>query len=239
MGATPLTDIHLPDHAVKEIAQADVGEWITNHGVTIKRQWWTDTLTAAGLADTVIGPQITRGDVFRLAPKAGDDPDAALTLLWNSLAWGSGNKLRNNSKRIASVASNPARVGELLMRAAEMSRNSPHEAYELLYPRNRGAIGQLGPAFFTKYLYFAGGGEAGHPCTIIDENVARALHDTCGWQSLPIDGGWGASAYERYCTLLGNWVVVHKDITRRDMIERWLFEEGKRLAPPRKRRGAK
>lgn len=64
-------------------------------------------------------------------------------------------------------------------------------------------LGQLGPAFFTKYLYFAGGGEPHHPCTILDVNVARALQDTCGWSSLPITGGWGSSAFDRYCTLLG------------------------------------
>ena len=73
-------------------------------------------------------------------------------------------------------------------------------------------------------------GAADYPCAILDENVARALHDTCGWKSLPIKGGWHPNAYERYCTRLGMWVDKHEGITRRDMIERWLFEEGKRLA---------
>ncbi len=100
----------------------------------------------------------------------------------------------------------------------------------MLYPRHRGAIPQLGPAFFTKYLYFAGGGDPNHPCTILDINVARALHETCGWTSLPIEGGWHADTYERYCNLLGMWVEQHDGITRRDLIEKWLFEEGKRLA---------
>jgi hypothetical protein len=229
MGATPLDEICLPGHAVSEIARADTDEWITNHSVTVKRGWWTDKLTHAGLADTVVGSNISRGDIFTLAPQADTDPDAALTLLWNALAWGSGNRNRNNTKRIASVARDPRRAGELLMRAAALSHTSPAAAYELLFPGYRGAIGQLGPAFFTKYLYFAGCGEPHHPCTILDENVARALHDTCGWSSLPVKGGWSPSAYERYSTLLRMWAEKHPKITRRDLIERWLFEEGKRL----------
>ncbi|RFZ63006.1 hypothetical protein DE4576_04945 [Mycobacterium marinum] len=83
----------------------------------------------------------------------------------------------------------------------------------------------LGPAFFTKYLYFAGGGQPQHPCAILDANVALALQKTCGWTSLPLKG-WLASAYQRYATLLQMWVDEH---SRRDTLERWLFEEGKRV----------
>lgn len=231
MEATPLTEIHLPDHAVTELAAVDVDEWINNQVIPVDRQWWTDALGANGLRDALVGDTICRGDIFGLAEKAAAAPDATLTLLWNALAWGSGTKPRNNKKRIASVADNPAHACELLMEAAALSRASPAKAYELLYPHHRGAIRQLGPAFFTKYLYFAGGGEPEHPCAILDGNVARALHDTCGWASLPVKrGGWRPSAYDRYCALLGVWVEEHAGIDRRDVIERWLFQEGKRLA---------
>ena len=57
--------------------------------------------------------------------------------------------------------------------------------------------------------------------------MALALQKTCGWMSLPLKG-WLASAYQRYATLLGMWVDEH-DLGRRDSIERWLFEEGKRV----------
>lgn len=238
MEPTTLSEIHLPDRAITEIAGANVDTWITNHTVTLNRQWWTDELTSAGLADTVLGQDISRGEVFALAAGAAVDPDAALTLLWNSLAWGSGKRNRNNGKRIASVAEDTARASGLLMQAAALSRTSPAEAYELLYPHHKTAICQLGPAFFTKYLYFAGGGNPSHPCAILDENVARALRDACGWKSLPVEkAGWYASTYDRYCALLEMWVDEHDGINRRDLIERWLFEEGKRLAPPKTKPG--
>jgi hypothetical protein len=236
MGATPLNEIHLPDHAVAEIAEADIDERITNHTVTVKRGWWTERLTNAQLHDTLVGERISRGEIFALAAAATSDPEHALTLLWNSLAWGSGKQNRNNAKRITSVAAHRTRATELLMKAAELSSTQPRQAYDLLYPRHRGAIPQLGPAFFTKYLYFAGGGDPNHPCTILDINVARALHETCGWTSLPIEGGWHANTYERYRTLLGMWVEQYDGIERRDLIERWLFEEGKHLARKRTNR---
>jgi hypothetical protein len=69
---------------------------------------------------------------------------------------------------------------------------------------------------------------------ILDENVALALQKTCGWTSLPLKG-WLAPAYQRYAILLGMWVDQH-DLGRRDSIERWLFEEGKRVR--RSRSGA-
>lgn len=111
--------------------------------------------------------------------------------------------------------------------SAQLARTDPLGAYDLLYPGNKTAIPDLGPAFFTKYLYFAGAGAADHPCAILDENVALALKQTCGWHSLPTKK-WLATAYERYAALLGRWVDEH-GLRRRDVVERWLFETGKNL----------
>ncbi|MCV7382223.1 hypothetical protein H7K14_00065 [Mycolicibacter longobardus] len=227
MTATPLTDIHLPEQAVAELRSADVAEWIHGHAIPVGRPWWTQTLTAHGFADTLIGETIRRADIFALADTAPETPQAALTLLWNSLAWGSGDKLRNNRARIASIAADRVGAAAVLQQAAALSHTDPQSAYHLLYPRNRTAICNLGPAFFTKYLYFAGGGDPAHPCCILDENVVLALQKTCGWKSLPLRG-WLDSAYQRYATLLGIWVDEHS-LDRPDIIERWLFEEGKRI----------
>ena len=96
-----------------------------------------------------------------------------------------------------------------------------------LYPNNKTALSDLGPAFFTKYLYFAGAGSAVHRCSILDENVAMSLHRTCGWASLPTTN-WLATAYERYALLLDRWIDEYR-LPRRDLVERWLFENGKTL----------
>lgn len=227
MTPTPLTDIHLPGQAVIALRNTDFAEWIHGHAIPIGRPWWTQTLTAYGFADTLVSETIRRADIFDLAAAAPATPQAALTLLWNSLAWGSGDKLRNNRARIVSIAADRDGAAAMLQQAAALSRTDPQGAYHLLYPRNRTAIRNLGPAFFTKYLYFAGGGDPSHPCCILDENVALALQKTCGWKSLPLKG-WLASAYQRYATLLSLWADEHS-LGRPDVIERWLFEEGKRV----------
>jgi hypothetical protein len=152
MTATPLTDIHLPEQALTELRGVDVSEWIHDHAIPVDRPWWTQTLAAHGLDDTLTGETIRRADIFALADAAPDDPAAALTLLWNSLAWGSGDKRRNNKARIAAIAADPAASAALLQQAAALSRTDPPAAYDLLYPRNRTAISDLGPAFFTAGL---------------------------------------------------------------------------------------
>ncbi|MDR7170513.1 hypothetical protein J2W56_004264 [Nocardia kruczakiae] len=93
----------------------------------------------------------------------------------------------------------------------------------MLRPGDRSnAIEFLGPAFFTKYLYFAGGGDPDHPCCILDTRVATTLH-RAGWSSLPTKGSWLASAYQRYNDLLADW-KTRTGAPRRDVIERWLFD---------------
>jgi hypothetical protein len=224
---TPLSDIRLPDRAIAELRSVTVEDYIYNHEADVGRSWWTKTLGDYGFDDTLSGEIICRGDIFALADGAASDPDAALTLLWNALAWGSGSGRRNNKARIVAVAADRDAATGLLQEAARRSRDNPLDAYDLLYPRNKTAISDLGPAFFTKYLYFAGAGSPQHPSSILDENVAHALNQTCGWKTLPLKN-WYATTYERYATLLARWVKKHS-LARRDVIERWLFEEGKRL----------
>jgi hypothetical protein len=224
---TRLSDISLPNRAIDEIRSVTVGDYIDNHAIDVGRPWWTETLRDYGFDDTLSGETIRRADIFATADAAAGAPDAALTLLWNALAWGSGSGRRNNKARIAAVAANREAATGLLQEAAQRSRDKPLDAYDLLYPGNKTAISDLGPAFFTKYLYFAGAGSPQHPCSILDENVAYALNRTCGWTTLPLKN-WYATTYERYAQLVARWVDEHK-FGRHDLIERWLFEEGKRL----------
>ena len=49
--------------------------------------------------------------------------------------------------------------------------------------------------------------------------------------SLPInEGNWLATAYERYAILMDRWVDQHQ-LPRHDLVERWLFENGKTIKP--------
>ncbi|WP_433759515.1 hypothetical protein [Nocardia sp. CA-135398] len=204
MSATDLSTLGVPVELREFIAGIDVPAYIHAHRVGVDHRWWAREFAAQGLPDVLLASPIARGDLFGLAQDAAADSEGALRLLWNAVVWGSGTNLRH-ARGITAVAGERGGVGELLCSAARLSGARPGEAYALLRPGDRrNAIGSLGPSFFTKFLYFAGGGNPDHPCCILDQRVATVLH-RAGWTSLPTRGPWLASAYQRYNDLLHRW----------------------------------
>ena len=65
MTATPLTDIQLPEQALTELRNVDADEWIHGHAIPVGRPWWTQTLAAHGLEDTLTGETIRRDSIER------------------------------------------------------------------------------------------------------------------------------------------------------------------------------
>lgn len=169
---------------------------------------------------------IAREDIFQLGPIK--DADSALRVLWFALAWGSGKKVRLSHKRLSSIHDNPQCVDQLVA-AASYATSSPQAAYEVLHRNGKSLIKYLGPAFFTKYLYFAGRGAASHPSLILDSRVASALRHRHGWKTLGTRGNWPSDTYARYCDLLQRWAAEESERIGReiaaDEIERFLFDE--------------
>ena len=196
MTMTDLAPLTLPEWAVPTAPRQQA---VKEHSIRIQAEWWRTELDRRGLpGDRPTGPTLTRAEVW--AP-AGD----VFTLLWRTLAWGAGSHLRQNARRLDSIAADVPAAEAVLTEAAEASRQDPARAFELLRPGRLNRFRSLGPSFFTKFLYFAGGGAPDHPCLILDRVVATALRDHCGWDSLHRTGPWPAVTYERYCTLLARW----------------------------------
>lgn len=151
------------------------------------------------------------------------------TLLWLPLAWGSGRSLRHNCQRLDSIQADVSRAADLLTQAADESRRDHARAYALLRRARHNQLRGLGPSFFTKFLYFAGGGAPEHPNLILDRVVATALHDHGGWTSLDRVGPWPPETYERYCVLLARWAKEHGCAP--DQLEHALFTGERRGAP--------
>lgn len=165
---TDLSGLVLPGWAVPTRPRQAAVE---GHIVRIREQWWREAITSRGLPGAPpVGATLTRAQVWS---PAGD----VFTLLWRTLAWGSGGQLRLNTRRLNSIAADVPRAEKLLTTAAETSRHDPAGAYAVLRPGARNAIPSLGSSFLTKFLYFAGGGAPDHPCLILDRVVATALHD--------------------------------------------------------------
>lgn len=185
--------------------------------------WWNTELGRAGVTSGPVSvdpngsgaSRLTRASLFRLAGRlsSSSEPEENLNFVWHVLAWGSGRSRRNNRARIASLSAE--KNADLLSTALEHARaGRTAEAYACLIRRGGGKIDRLGPAFFTKLLYFAGAGEASHPCLILDARVAASLH-AAGWSGLrrtrTRGGGWSYSynwhtaTYVAYCDLLRRW----------------------------------
>lgn len=88
----------------------------------------------------------------------------------------------------------------------------------------------LGPAFFTKVLYFAGGGNPAHPCIIVDDRVLATLRAASGPKDKRFNYRYGypVSTYESAVNLMQEWAsTAAADLGREvaaDEVERWAFE---------------
>ncbi len=239
-----LSTLLLPVVARQQLANTTRQTKIFDHFIPMRPAWWATALTARSLpggpvvADTSDEgkrrsadgrPAISRAQLFGLAAQATSDDSGvgALRLLWHTLAWGTGTGERNNNRRLDAVALDPAGAAKILREAGQLAATDPEAAFARLRPGRRNVVSSLGPAFFTKYLYFSGAGEANHRSLILDARVATALNERCGWKTLDRQGPWPAVTYARYCKLLADWAREAKTDNRTlaaDELERWLFE---------------
>jgi hypothetical protein len=210
MPRTPMTDtIRLPLPPWLSVSSRDM---LAEQRVEVSSRWWEERLNARGLPGgplrvqrDEVGEFLTRADVWKVGSAGLDHDEDVLSLLWHALAWGAGIKsVRNEERRMDAVAADPAHAADLLRQAAALAPENPQSAYTVLHPRGTGVIRQLGPAFGTKFLYFAGQGVAEHPSVILDKRAATALAQA-GWSSLRLAGGWPPMTYGRYCILAQRW----------------------------------
>lgn len=230
---TNLTSLVLPLPCQAALALPRA-ERVHAHVVPVPVAWWNAELSARHLPggplmtamDGAGHSVISRATLFSVAAGPMDTDDDVLRLLWHVLAWGSGSKVRNNRRRLDSIRTSTSAAVSALREAASLAGVDPEAAYRRLHTGTR--VPYLGPAFFTKYLYFAGAGSFEHPCVILDSRVAETLNRRCGWHSLRSGGNWPSETYRRYCTLLARWAGEESDRLGRgvcpDEIELWLFD---------------
>ncbi|MGG5752765.1 hypothetical protein ACQ3I4_09085 [Zafaria sp. Z1313] len=229
----------------KAVALGALGEWarersredaVLAHAVRVNASWWSEKLVTGAVADDGGNCEgsisVSRARVFDVARETLSEQGHPLRLLWHTLAWGTGTRHRNNGRRITSVHSMGNEAEELLLYAAQEARTDPGKAFDLLKPRGT-AIKYLGPAFFTKYMYFAGGGRADHPSLIVDQYVLATLHRLTGDNLLKPRFGFGRAAYlaavQQMQDLAGRASQEVGRAVAADEVERWAFEYGKEL----------
>jgi hypothetical protein len=214
---------------------------IHERALAVSPQWWDRQLVQRGLpggplAAHEVGSasgnpswQLACDDLFALAGELEND-DAILRLLWHALAWNEG----RSSQLLDAIADHREIVVMALRDAIHLAGTRPQAAYELLRSGQQNSLAHLGPADFTKFLYFAGASNPHHPSLILDRQVATALRNEGGWSSLSPAADWSAEIYGRYCRLLMRWAVEETARRHRlvcpDEVEQWLRERESAVA---------
>lgn len=198
----PLPDVLLPLVPTRE-------ELLHLHPITVDADRWRRLATELELPlpgatfgeDRLVA--LSRGDVLQVAEREING-DNAVQLFYASQAWGLGTKARRLPTRLRALTRDGS--VQLLEDAWSAVREgrSPAECYELLItPKGRTRLFYFGPAFATKYLYFAGGMRLRARCLILDAVVADRLRPHA-WPQSP-STGWWPETYDRYCELLKRW----------------------------------
>ena len=200
-------DAPLPEDLFAALPGEDA---VMGHDIPVNCDRWQGALSTRGLPllqGALAGQGVTRvsrADVFALGSREITSSNA-FQLLYYSLAWGLGSRAPRLHQRLNALAAHQDRAGELLVEAWQAVRNgeSAHNVYGVL-TTNRGAgrIPWFGPAFSTKFLYFAQGQEAPPRYLILDQVVARNLCDV--WPGAP-KTAWSPDTYARYCAVAGSW----------------------------------
>ncbi len=208
--------------------------FISRHWVEFSPQQWLDRLPQRWMYDRLADlhppegerwPRITRWYLFDLADKIGT-PEEAIRFYVAVCAWGAGLRGRLVSRRVRVLRENQD-PGQRLLAGIRLAERSPVRAYRAFRIGGEHRLLHLGPAFFSKVIYFAGYGEHQLPQPLIlDRYVAAALNDIAGlgWQST---WNWTPWQYEHYLLLATEWASHWR--CEADVIERTLFEHGKML----------
>jgi hypothetical protein len=241
---TDTTRLLLPPGLLEAVAASSRDQAVVGQQIPSRAGWFAARAAEVGLPEAFADPgdaretrHLTRGDVFAAAEGATEDDQNAVRLVLHALAWGSGPFLRLNRQRIRALGTLWNERGRpgigALRHSLRLAAEDPMAAYASMCPGGAARLMHLGPAFFTKVLYFAGAGATDHPSPILDRNVATALNRRCGWTSLGTDTGWPPATYLRYSQLLGRWAQDTTGPLGRpvaaDELELALFADGRKM----------
>jgi len=155
---------------------------------------------------------VTRTDVFQVAAISVATPNALNyeRLMLAAAAWGAGTRSRSVKRAMrpwtGAGPAAPTPGTALAAAAAALAAGGAVAAYASLLSSGANYVKYLGPAFFTKFLYFVGYGQI-HPGPdplILDSYVARGLTRLIGigganpWVLSLANAGWSTSQYGAY-----------------------------------------
>jgi hypothetical protein len=181
---------------------------------------WPEELDGAAINESRL--RIDRRLIFRIAERAQSDEHddwAAIQLHVAIAAWGAPPGIPMT--RAFRPFSQPNARGRLSEAVRVVRTEGAESAYKAMSRNGKLRIPDLGPSYFTKFLYFAGYGAKpllSEPL-IMDDNVITALAQITkeSWTACSSD-------YVRYIDAAADWASQYE--TSPDVIERRLYEIG-------------
>lgn len=200
-----------PDRLVHLLLE---GREVRQPPVLVNHDRWIRSLPHVADAVSTLPAHLDRDVVRAIAEHAPPDDMGAILVFLASQIWGYGT-VSYGPFRVAAALQHEG-VGSVLAQArSRLASGSPEEAFEFLVCAN--TIPRLGTSFGSKYLYFAGDGEA----AILDSVVASWIQEHTGIR-LPL--ARSSRAYSRYLDLLRGWSQMTS--TAVAQIELAIFADG-------------
>lgn len=167
---------------------------------------------------------LTRDDVFAIA--AARSSSWELHTAVAGYVWGIGKNAFLISRMVRAFTTNAGSVEQNLQAgAAILARDGVIAAYDAMKPGGVARTRFMGPAYFTKFLFFAGGRVRGvdglHPL-VLDKWVATALRARGIFAPGVGDSGWSTELYRRYLVY-----CQEQDPADPESVEVELFGEGR------------
>jgi hypothetical protein len=188
-----------------------------------RRHWHENGLPGSHVLDELEAEYSSQGTIRRkfILDACQDRP--AIELFIATRAWGSGPDNRGPAKA-GGILSEPDASAKIEDTVIAVRKDGAADAYRVYFARNK--IENLGVAFVTKLLYFAGYRSPHRPRPLIyDSLVAAAAARLPSAPLLPaIPGSLTTSGYERYCAWTEDLAVKHQ--TEPAVIEWSLFTLG-------------
>ncbi|GAA2223272.1 hypothetical protein GCM10010413_15420 [Promicromonospora sukumoe] len=222
---------------LREKIAPDRGEAVLGQAVPFNpetwKRWlpeglWPDELDL--LQGTGKFHRITRDDVFRLSADV-DTPAQAVQCYVAACVWGTGAGGIGVARRSRPLHSRKDAGDRLLESMTTLREDGAVAAYRRLQKGGDTNLRGLGPAFFTKVLYFAGWDAAPGPRPLIlDRFVVRAFNEQAEltWRT---NWTWTRDQYALYLDTVARWASSWA--TTADVVERQLFDHGKTLSARR------
>ncbi|WP_398865852.1 8-oxoguanine DNA glycosylase OGG fold protein [Streptomyces stephensoniae] len=216
-------DVDLPDRdtVLGQAIPFDRARWIP---LLPDPTWWPTALDECPHEGR--WPRVDRRAVFGIARQA-DTTEGRRHLLVAALVWGTGTRAQSVNRRARIFGhSTPEDIDAQLGEALDVLRaQGAADAYRAF--NNEQRLPYLGPAFFTKVLYFAGHDRATVPYrpVILDSVVVRALKANGavdpGWP----ENGWTTDQYRLYADGVHEYAQARGVLP--DQVEAALFFRGK------------